>query len=422
MQTLPPRIDFFALIMLLGIAQGLFLGLFFLTGQRGRGVANRCLGWAMLAISGISTEIFLDYTNYTFRVLWLVDFAEPLNFLPGPLLFLFIYSRIHQRLPRFWWLHLLPFAVWVLNSFSWHYQPLVYKYNSYLESVHPEMPLLPWQTWQETDFTGLREYINEMTLLSCLLYNLAGFAVVRRAYRQAGQPLWGFQPTYLAQLRNLVLLFIVFPVLIVVVKPFFYEDLGDYLLACYVTFAIYGTSILVMSGSEFFRAPVQPQSERSIIQRTQSDFLVQATGGETGSGASDTETLPEEPRRKYEKSLLSEEVEEALLARLIRLSNDEKPYLESDLSLPGLARRLQTSPHHLSQLLNDRLDQSFFDWLAFHRVREAQQLLQNPAMMNLKIDEIAAQVGYNSTSAFHTAFKRLTGQTPAQFRDAATSA
>ena len=128
-----------------------------------------------------------------------------------------------------------------------------------------------------------------------------------------------------------------------------------------------------------------------------------------------------EPRRKYEKSALSEEVETAVLQRLNRLLADEKPYLSSDLSLPRLAARLDTSPHHLSQLLNDRLDRSFFDLMADYRVREARQLLVDPAMAHLKIDEIAERVGYNSTSAFHTAFKRLTGQTPAQYRQKTAS-
>ena len=63
--------------------------------------------------------------------------------------------------------------------------------------------------------------------------------------------------------------------------------------------------------------------------------------------------------------------------------------------------------------------QRFFDWLATYRIAEAQQLLRNTNTAYLKIDEIAERVGYNSPSAFHTAFKRITNQTPAQFRDAA---
>jgi len=125
---------------------------------------------------------------------------------------------------------------------------------------------------------------------------------------------------------------------------------------------------------------------------------------------------PPENKKKYEKSALSEDYGDLILQKLQTYLAKQKPYLENDLTLPKLAQRLSVSPHHLSQVLNDRLNQSFFDWLAPYRVEEAKKLLVDTALSHLKIDEIAERVGYNSTSAFHTAFKRITGKTPAQFR------
>ena len=76
MQRLPLNLDLFALIILLGVAQGMFLGVFFLTGVRGRNIANRCVGWMMLALSAVISEMFLCYSNYMFRLLTLVDFQS----------------------------------------------------------------------------------------------------------------------------------------------------------------------------------------------------------------------------------------------------------------------------------------------------------------------------------------------------------
>ncbi|AQG79130.1 helix-turn-helix domain-containing protein [Spirosoma montaniterrae] len=392
MKILPPQLDVFALIMLLGVAQGIFLGIFFLTGERGRTVANRCLGWFMLAISAVTAEIFLGYTNYMFRVLWLVDFSEQFNFLVGPLFYFFVYARLYDQLPKRWVWHLVPFSLWCLNAITWFYQPVEFKYNAYISAYHPELSFVRFNEYIPHDFTELRDYVSELTLLSCFIYSMLSMVAVWQAYRQAGRTLGQFVSVQLTQLRNLAILNLTFPLLIVVVKPQFEEDLGDYILACYVTVLIYTTCFLVMRGSDFFRTAPMPA-------------LV-----------ADESTPTVEPKRKYEKSALSEELEEAVLIRLARLLDTEKPYLQADLSLPKLAERLQTSPHHLSQLLNDRLGQSFFDWLAAHRIAEAQQLLNNSATAHLKIDEIAERVGYNSPSAFHTAFKRITGQTPAQFR------
>lgn len=398
MQAIPVHLDVYALIILLGVAQGVFLSVFFLTGERGRSVANRCLGLLLLALAAIITEILLCYTNYMFHTLWLVDFSEPLNFTIGPLFFYFVYARLHGRLPKRWAWHLLPFGVWCVNAVTWFYQPVELKYNNYLEAFHPELPQVPESAnFLHEDFTGLRDYVSELTLLSCLIYGLLALILVWRAYREIKKPLWQSAPARLTQLRDLTFLNLTFAVLIAVVKPQFTEDLGDYILACYVTAQIYVISFLVMSGSSFFR-------ELPAIAEPQPDSPVQPT------------EEPAEPKKKYEKSALSEEVEDAVLARLNRMLVTEKPYLDSELSLPKLAGRLETSPHHLSQLLNDRLGLTFFDWLATYRTAEAQRLLTDPATAYLKVDEIAERVGYNSTSAFHTAFKRLTNQTPAQYR------
>lgn len=391
MQTLPVQLDLFAFIIFLGVAQGIFLGFFFLTGSRSRSVANRCLGYLMLSLSAVIGEMFLCYSNYMFRVLAFVDFSEPFNFVLGPLFFLFVYARIWGRLPKRWLWHFVPAALWAINAISWLYQPIEVKYNNYLHAYHPELPYVAEPIYyMPEDFFSLREYIDEMTILSCLIYNIAALVLIHRAFRQVGKPFWQNTPMRLAQLRNQCILFLILPALILLIKPQFYEDLGDYLLACYLTLTIYGTSLSVMAGSDYFSDKIEvslPPPE-----------------------------IPTETKKKYEKSALSEELEDAVLGKLNRLLEAEKPYLDSDLSLPKLAARLDTSPHHLSQLLNDRLGQTFFDWLATYRIAEAQRLLNEAATANLKIDEIAERVGYNSPSAFHTAFKRLTSQTPAQYR------
>ncbi|MFD2571997.1 helix-turn-helix domain-containing protein [Spirosoma soli] len=398
MQTLPVHLDLFALIILLGVAQGVFLGVFFLTGSRAKSVANRCLGWFTLALAAISAEIFLNYTNYTFRILWTVDLAEPFNFVLGPLFYGYVYSRIWQRLPRWWGWHFVPFAIWLVNAITWIYQPVEFKYNSYLDSWHPELTFVAVKLYLKEDFTGLRDIINEMTLVSCIVYAVLALLTIRNATRQ---DVALRTSTKINALRVLSWLYALVSLLIVLVKPQFYNDLGDYLLATYMAVTIYTISFLVMRGSNFFEHESQPAL--------------------AGSDVPPLEEAALEPRKKYEKSSLSEEVEEAVLAKLNRIVDTEKPHLQPDLSLPKLAQQVDTSPHHLSQLLNDRLGQNFFDWLATYRIAEAQRLLHDPMTANLKIDEIAERVGYNSPSAFHTAFKRLTGQTPAQFRSAVTS-
>ena len=96
---------------------------------------------------------------------------------------------------------------------------------------------------------------------------------------------------------------------------------------------------------------------------------------------------------------------------------EEKPYLESAFSLSSLAKRLSVSSHTLSQILNQSLQKNFFEYIAKYRIDAAKEMLTNPQMGNIVIEDIAERVGYNSKSAFNNAFKKLTGMTPSEFRN-----
>lgn len=112
--------------------------------------------------------------------------------------------------------------------------------------------------------------------------------------------------------------------------------------------------------------------------------------------------------------MLTSEQQKEVLKKLNHILNTEKPFLKSDFSLPQLADRLRLSVHVVSQVINESLGKSFFEMTAEYRVEAAKQLLKDQP--NIKIEEIAEQVGYNSKSSFNTAFKKLTGMTPSEFR------
>jgi hypothetical protein len=71
----PIRTDLFSLFMLLGCVQGLILAYVFFSHIKGSNRSNLFLGILILAMSVIISDVWLGYTNYMFRVLWL----EPVN-------------------------------------------------------------------------------------------------------------------------------------------------------------------------------------------------------------------------------------------------------------------------------------------------------------------------------------------------------
>jgi AraC-like DNA-binding protein len=120
--------------------------------------------------------------------------------------------------------------------------------------------------------------------------------------------------------------------------------------------------------------------------------------------------------KKYERSTLTEEKSEEYLIRLIDIMKNQKPYLESDLTLLKLAEQLGISTHHLSQVINEKLSQNFYDFVNNYRVEEAKRLLLEPTKNAYTIFAIAAESGFNSKSAFNSCFKKFTNLTPSEFK------
>jgi AraC-like DNA-binding protein len=119
---------------------------------------------------------------------------------------------------------------------------------------------------------------------------------------------------------------------------------------------------------------------------------------------------------RYARSGLDTARMRDLRTRLDDLVNLEKPWLENDLTLTQLATRLGASPQHLSQVLNEEIGQTFFDYVNSRRVTEVQRCLADPAYAGQNLLDVALAAGFNSKAAFNAAFKKHTGLTPSQYR------
>ena len=71
----------------------------------------------------------------------------------------------------------------------------------------------------------------------------------------------------------------------------------------------------------------------------------------------------------------------------------------------------------MRQVINSQLGfKNFNAFVNHYRVREAGQVLADPARMHLGVAEVAYQVGFRSLGPFNKAFKELTGLTPTEYR------
>ena len=94
-----------------------------------------------------------------------------------------------------------------------------------------------------------------------------------------------------------------------------------------------------------------------------------------------------------------------------------KKYIEEhhteDLSLAEVAKAVNTSSFYFCKLFRRITGINFTDYVARTRIERAKNLLLNP---NLRISEIAYEVGFQSLTHFNRVFKRVLGQAPSDYR------
>jgi ligand-binding sensor domain-containing protein/AraC-like DNA-binding protein len=120
---------------------------------------------------------------------------------------------------------------------------------------------------------------------------------------------------------------------------------------------------------------------------------------------------------KYESSNLTPEFARECERKLKHLMEVEKIYRDENISLQSLAKKIGTKPYKLSQILNERMNRGFYDFINYYRIEEAKRILKSPGSEMLKMPVVAGEVGFNTTAAFYKIFKKHTGMTPNQFKE-----
>lgn len=109
-------------------------------------------------------------------------------------------------------------------------------------------------------------------------------------------------------------------------------------------------------------------------------------------------------------------VDQRKIARIESAINERKLHLEGQINLERFADHVEIRPRELSHILNTVYKVNFFEFINNHRVEEAKRLLSSPEESNDSMLNILYRAGFNSQSAFHRFFKRLTGVTPSEYR------
>ncbi len=106
----------------------------------------------------------------------------------------------------------------------------------------------------------------------------------------------------------------------------------------------------------------------------------------------------------------------ALERKLTQLLDEERIWLNPQLTLSDLAAEVGTNRTYLSNYLNNTLHTNFYDYINGFRLKAALDKLNNPETATT-MAELAETCGFNSISTFRRVFVRAMGCSYVEYRD-----
>lgn len=372
-------------VYVLGAVQGLFLAAVLASRARGVG-ANRFLA-ALMAVFSVDLAMAAYHASGTDAALpALIGLDVPLAFLYGPLLYLYVRELLPPATglhPRDL-LHAVPFglSVGVMLPF-------------YLQSGADKLAVLQApeaQPWAMAALTPFKIGLG-------LAYLVAIVVRVRQRRPRVAQT-----PEARATLRWLRHLTVGVSLLLGLAGVLFAMGIRETVPALGLTADSWLDDVMLLGTTAFVYAVGYLGLRQPVL------FAPLAEAVEAPAA-----------RPRYARSGMDEGTASQIEADLLALMETEHPYRRGDLTLAELAEALGVSPHNLTEVLNTRLQKSFYDLVNGYRVRDAQARLADPAFAEWTVLAIGMEAGFNAKSSFNAAFKRHTGTTPARYRQRAAA-
>ncbi|CAN5431215.1 hypothetical protein BH11BAC2_BH11BAC2_23130 [soil metagenome] len=360
-----------SLFLIAGI-QGLFLGFLLIFSARGNKKANRILGTLILAFSLMIGYYVAFWSGLLHAHAGIYGWTDPLYLIFGPLLFFYLSQWKDQQLPKRFEFHLLPFFIHVLIYLPFLFSGDIAKRQIINEAYH-----------SHNLYFYLRITLEITWNLSILIYSIVLIRMQQKTNLtiSSSGKLW---------MKLMVYFFVGYS--FSTISYFILLHAG--LINVERDYAISGmmAAFIYLVGYLGFRQP------------------------ELIHGFQNQKTAP-----RYTRSTLTKEKSMEIKEALIQLMQNEKPFLESELKIQDLASRMGLSIHHLSQVINDHLQQSFPEFINQYRIREACRLLTDPRYNQEKILGIAFDTGFGNKATFNATFRKITGMSPSAYRQNSVS-
>lgn len=186
----------------------------------------------------------------------------------------------------------------------------------------------------------------------------------------------------------------------------------------------------LLTGQMFRRKPTLAQFDRTA--KLLQDWGVEVPTAELKEAYFETPLVPPKEHDSVVKmlSIFAQHLSLVSNQVMVQQQNAETPVISrakeyifehqtEELSLAQVARAVNTSTFYFCKIFKKSTGINFTDYLSRVRIEKAKNLLLNP---NLRISEIAYEVGFQSLTHFNRVFKKILGQSPTEYRGQLPSA
>jgi len=411
-----------------GLLQGLLLAAVLIFAGTGQRQANRFMAGLVVAIALSLLQNWLIRSGFFFENPSLGLIIPPLDFVWGPLLYLYAYSLTNRSIGWRQLLHFAPALYLLAHALNFSTLPTEDQRNTllYLWSQHNDPQL--HQQVSLTTAPALKTWIDyhvqgNLFSLQLGIYCFLVLSQIRHHNRRMQQHFSSLETLNLRWLQKLAFACLMFLGVflafnrsqLILVGHFDVNALLPSIPYLFLVFLVYGAGI-----AAFF----QPNLIRGVAAAIDSDPNTRQTTEPQPTATPESNELPppqshddkDTKSTKYERSGLSLQDAEDYKVRLMQTMQQHELYLDCELTLPDLARETGLTPHQVSQVLNGQMNQNFFSFVNNYRIQMAKALLSDPETQNTPIVELAVEVGFKSKSSFYDAFNKATQMTPTQFK------
>ncbi len=378
------------LILLAGSFQGFILAvvLFF---RRNHRPANRIFAFFLCLISFHLILAAFDEQSFFFRFPHLLHITWVMPLLYGPLVIIF-FRRISLISPSFKPAELLFFVPFLVS--------LLLQLPFFLQSAHEKIEYINDFSRSVADDFGFMNQFTNFFHLFFFTHAIIEFQKHKKHILQYYSDISKAQMRWYYNFILIVLVLVLFSIIS------FYGKKWDlpYLKYIYpyhflgIVIAIYWTGYKVLHqpllfGGEIPESFIQPVDHNAIPAK-ESD-----------------PSLEHEPRQIKINPHLVKELERSLR----NLMDNEKLYLNSELTIQEVAEKLKTNKQYISEVINKSFRKNFYDFVNDYRLEEFKRLAAQPGSDRMNILGIAFEAGFNSKATFNAVFKKKNGMTPSEF-------